>query len=378
MKFIIDSKTFSDAAKRASAVCEKTTSDYTECLKISTERNSALFSATSIDSFVSVFADADTIENGEMIFSVDYLPYIAKITDDMTVETDGETAIFSNGKKYITIPLWNGKTIDTPIFIPADAINIDKSLLLDTFKRFENFVCRQESRTVMCGFNLYGKNGKNQIVACDGYHAAMRTVDADFSKFNKTIPTKDAKKLAKIVNKKREESLDICIDSEKKWLEFLGKDFTFRCRIGEQSDYIDMERIFSAWDSAACFSVHADELSDVCADDVKILKKENKPMYAYLRGEKMVIQAPSVRPVNSDVIDIKNPLHIDELYGFNPQYILDCTKVFDEKEITVNANQSGWRMTDAEGLYNVCILPIRIKDSAGMAASCAEILEKLN
>lgn len=354
------------ANKVSKAIANKSVSPILECIRISTDGDYAIFTATDLDIGISVRVKCEVFEQGETcVIGKTFVEYANKLTDLDYVE-------LSSDEKQVKVKCGNFKfalstmnTKDFPKFqeendgcgfeISADAL---KEIISSTA-----FCCANDnSRPILRGC-LFEVNGNDlNVCALDGFRMALKTCNVSNIKgsIKSVIPARSLFELIRLIDEEK----TIRIVLEKGSLLLNTKDTTFTARL-LSGDFIRYQDLFAA-PYFTTVVVNKDTLLSSLERASIIAKSSNNIVHCIVDNNGMNLKTNSDFGLSDDTIDVEQNGNGINLY-FNYHYFIDCLKAIKDETIRIcfgKDNRSPFFVLPKEnGDYKYLILPVRVNVS---------------
>lgn len=374
MKIIVNAKEFANIIERAS-ICttEKSILDSLDCVQISAYNGKVTASASNLAEFVSIFFDAEIIEEGTVRVDLSNWKKLLKAAGRITIEsTESTIRVTGDKKKSETFTCQSDlpEIPCTPQGNPLFTAPVEE--LTEIFKNLQSCVSANESRPACCGYHIYGSSESDQVkfVAVDGFHLLRKTSDYLTSrKFDIVVPGSVNKSLAKIAGKSG--NLNIYVNG--KHTIFSGKDFTYVIRNIDAKALDENEAIPHS--SAGEFKVNAAEIAKISKDYAKTIGKSDitKSPLRLFAGESHVILGMSHNGyATTDEVGISDaymPNNDSRFRGYfmtmlNSAYAADIFGIFN-KDVTVKFDKAYTPLVVESDSYLGLLLPVREGDHDG-------------
>lgn len=373
MKVNFQCEDFKKAVDRALAVVPKRSSlAVLYSIKIATKDNCVIISATNTEAFIEISLEATVIESGVSFIQDDDIKKIYGLSGEVELSVSDEKVTIKNAKKKSSVA--NRDYAECEISFPEKSteqvMSISGRELIDTLSKLSCFLDLDNTNRLMTGYYFDGQ--KKRIVALEGHYFAFRNMDGVFCKDAKSlvIPGFTYTHLKKIVGIKY--NGDIKIYAGKKYVMFVGEDFTYWSRLID-GQYFDIDSLMkNNYDYK--FSLDAKEFGGLAKEYKKAIGANRIPMYMLYDNSNSSIHTGVVSQgyMTADVVegyDSRRSFGLSEdfLYGFNPEYIINTMALFDG-EITCKGtngtNTLGCKISPLifeSDAYTAFVLPVNLK-----------------
>lgn len=352
--------------KVAKAVATKSTTPVLEGIKISTDGEYAVFTATDLDIGIETRVKCEVFEQGEtVVVGKEFVEYANKLTelDYVDLDSDGKQVKVKCGKIKFAL-----STMDCKAF-PKIATALDGDgfvISTDDLKKVVGataFCCAtDEARPILkgCLFEVVGET--LNVCALDGFRLALKTckVGAVNGAVKSVIPARSLTELLRLIGD--EKSVRIVLSKNTLSIKMDDTIFTARLLNG---DFVNYNTLLGT-PSFATVKVVKDELLSAL-DRLSILaKSSNNVVRCVVENGTMTLTA------NSDLGNAEDTLEVDyddkkvDLH-FNYRYIVDCLKAIDDETVNLcfgkDERSPFFVQPTDNGDYKYLILPVRVNNA---------------
>jgi DNA polymerase-3 subunit beta len=237
-----------------------------------------------------------------------------------------------------------------------EEFNIDDKVLLEMIDKVSFAVSTDETRYVLTGVFLEGKEGKLRVVGTDGFRMALCRKDVENMKDFKgvIVPKRSLVEVQRMFE--NEGRIRIAIDE--KHVQFSSEKVTFISRILEGS-FPDYENVVPANKNVAV--AEKEQLLKGLKKVSTIIGRTEPIKVAFSPGT-MVIEAESDMGRAKEIIGIQYEGE-EMTMNFNVRFIMDVVQHIGEEKVCIKAPSTyGAVLLDGEGneWYKNIIMPIRV------------------
>lgn len=213
-------------------------------------------------------------------------------------------------------------------------------------------VSDKSPKPILNGIYFESKNGKLNLVGCDGYRMAWVKMDYE-NEFNFIVPKAHIKNVLSLCK-----SDDVHISCSKLNAIFKTDEFTIRSRLLEGT-YIAYESMFTKRGNIT--AINRQVLVESLKRAIINVEDRNKALLKFnINNKKMTITAESSLSKYMEEIelekDIIEPLDI----GFNGVYLMDCLKALDSEVLEFNFGTGLQPLIIEESDKSSLVLPVRM------------------
>lgn len=352
--------------KVAKAVATKSTTPVLEGIKIATDGEYAVFTATDLDIGIETRVKCEVFEQGEtVVVGKAFVEYANKLTEleYVYLESDGKQVKVKCGKAKFAL-----STMDVTAF-PKLTKDLDCDgfvISTDDLKKVVGataFCCAtDEARPILkgCLFEVVGET--LNVCAIDGFRLALKTCEVKETdgSFKVVIHGRSLTELLRLLGD--EKSVRIVLAKNTLSIKTDDTIFTARLLNGEFVNY----NALLATPTFSTVKVATDELLSAL-DRLSILaKSSNNVVRCVVENGTMTLTA------NSDLGNAEDTLEVDyddkkvDLH-FNYRYIVDCLKAIDDETVNLcfgkDERSPFFVCPTNNGDYKYLILPIRVNKS---------------
>lgn len=367
MKFTIFSKAFKEIIDRAAACADKKSKNpicgcveiyadkdqqtvHARCISIDRENNGAQSE---------VWANVDVSETGSAVVNLDDIKNIFNLKDKITVETDSEKLIASNGKKRSELGLAAAFEFPEFKYINNEFVfEADKEDFLDTLKKLSPFTADTDVKKIHTGYNV----DCGRICALDSHCLALREYPWISGKMpfngNITLPGRIFDDMRKISKNKQEESVVLYTDRESAMIQ--GSDFLYTFTL-LRGDFMKYDSVIPK-EKLCSFRVNANALGEIAKEYSGFLNAARLPMYlAYNDGNVYAVGlSPTYRTF--DILETGDEdIAQDYIQAFQAKFIKRTMDIFEDSAVRLEF--SGRKIDpmcfSGKDGYFALILPVR-------------------
>ena len=350
--------------KVAKAVATKSTNPVLEGIKIATDGEYAVFTATDLEIGIETRVKCEVFEQGEtVVVGKAFVEYANKLTELDYVElgSDGKQVKVKCGK--IKFALATMETANFPK-LQKDLDGDGFVVATEDLKRVVGataFCCAtDEARPILkgCLFEVVGDT--LNVCAIDGFRMALKTCEVcetDGGAVKCVIPARSLTELIRLLGD--EKTVKIVLTGGTLSIKTADTIFTARLLNGEFVNY-------NALLSTPTFStvkVATDELLSALDRSSILAKSSNNVVRCVVENGTMTLTA------NSDLGNAEDTLEVDYADNkvdvhFNYRYIVDCLKAIDDETVNLcfgkDGNSPFFVCPTNNGDYKYLILPVRV------------------
>lgn len=207
-------------------------------------------------------------------------------------------------------------------------------------------------KPILSGIYFDSKNGKLNLVGCDGYRMAWAKMNYE-NEFNFIVPKVSLKKVLSLCG-----NGDIEISCSKLNAVFKTEEFTIHTRLLEGT-YIAYETMFTKRGNVMAINRHT--ILEALKRALINVEDKNKALLKFnLENKKMTIMAASILSSYEEEVelekDIDEPLNI----GFNGVFLTDCLKALDSEVLEFNFGNGTQPLIIEEADKSSMVLPVRM------------------
>lgn len=342
MKVICDgSALLSAATKVSSAISTKTTSQVLECIKLKTEGENLILSATDTEIAIIQSLHADILVNGEAVvpgrYFVDLIKNIGSGHIQLFLESPEKINI-SYGDNEFSLQC-NAKD-DFPDINPIskqNSITMTQGEFCDMVAKTSFCVSTEDSRPVLKGCSLKVYGDMLRCVALDGYRLALcdKELIGKPSNIDAIVPVRALKEIARL-HEKDEAFFNICFDDKKIMVKAEYTTFISKLIEGE---FIRYENIIPK-DFETIGVINKKDL-DASLDRASILTRGIRTNIVTFDLANSILTIST----KSEIGKINEQIKINHdgekiKINFNPKYFTDITKILSDEFIKVKFNKN--------------------------------------
>lgn len=368
MKFKVNSEVFKQAAERVSVLVNKKSSIaycYSVKLKADADKQTVTATVNNMEELVDVIIPATVEESGYVYVDYDVLKRIFNIKGIVTISTDDKSLKCTNGKKSGICAIMKMEALD-------DQYSIDDNCYVTEVspEEFIPAVCNvaafSEPNSIKpANQGVYFDLTNGAIVALDGYRLMQYSIKHwDIAlKNNILVKSVFADHLKKIIGKDNVTPLKLYADD--KFFYVTTAYMRYRIRIMKE-EFVDYKRCIPS-KSIAKISFEDDGLVYNTVKEYADLAKGLKGIKVYtaveVKADEIVVGIRTPQYCTVDRLSIKNNENGTMITGYNPQYWLDCLKVYKQENLEPEYHFSGelTPVTITAGNYTYLLLPVRVE-----------------
>ena len=373
MKFQMYGREFKTIIDRIGGIVpKKTVLPILETIKITAYDKHVEFQATDTINYAAIEVYANVFENGEVRVSLSDLKKALAITDDLTITAkDGKLDIRSAKKSY-ELPCKDSYDDSWLQFPDTDNNNIllkqqEKNLV----KHLSVINCTratQQANTMMTSFFFDLINQK--IVTLDGHRIGIANIHGMFSpnRWNFAVDGSVYNCLKSLSGKSKDDEKYIEVYADKKYVKFIGEDYTYVTKIVE-GVFFDYKKIIDPCNNQSdyAYKLNPKELLKISKEYSKVITNDNRmPMIFYNENGNVATGIKMHDYKTSDIIEsVESEYGMDAQWsvGVNPYFITDACEAFTNiAEVCGNYNSRNPIMIK-DDIYEFLILPINITDN---------------
>ena len=367
MKIKIYGYDLAEAVNKVSkAVATKSTNPVLEGIKIATDGNYAVFTATDLDIGIETRVKCEVVEQGEtVVVGKAFVEYANKLTalDYVDLESDGKQVKVKCGKIKFALSTMDGKAF------PKIATDLDGNgfvISTEDLKRVvgaTTFCCAtDEARPILkgCLFEVVGET--LNVCALDGFRLALKTCEVKETDgaVKVVIPARSLTELLRLIG----DETSVRIMLAKGTLSIKTEDTIFTARL-LNGDFVNYNAILST-PTFSTVQVNKDELLSAL-DRLSIIAKSNNNVVRMVVGNNdLTMTAHSDLGNAEETISVK---HDEVQVGLhcNYKYLADCLKAIDDETVNLcfgKDDKSPFFVKPTNnGDYNYLILPVRVNNA---------------
>ncbi|WP_206458681.1 DNA polymerase III subunit beta [Anaerovorax sp. IOR16] len=327
-----------------------------ECLKGVLLKNNTLY-ANNLEMGMSAKLSVDTDE--EFIIP-------QKAIDMILSLPDGEVSITCDKNNSLTIKTKNIKnkfrSFSASEFPPMPyiegptdtSVGIDCEKLCQALNSVIYAVAINEAKPQMSGVLFEARDGKLNLVGCDGYRLAWAKIDYDVA-LNIIIPRETIQRLLQFSLKG-----NVSIFMNAKSSMFRMEEFSIYTRLLNGS-YIDYEKMYPTPSNSTIVNrnalVESVNRASICTDD-----KGKPKIILDIENDTMRISTTSAISDYSEEIRLEGPIDEPIRIGFNGRYLIDCLKSYDYEHIEMGFTGPQSPVVVGDNSLKSLVLPIRLNN----------------
>ena len=349
--------------KVAKAVATKSTNPVLEGIKIATDGEYAVFTATDLEIGIETRVKCEVFEQGEtVVVGKAFVEYANKLTELDYVElgSDGKQVKVKCGKVKFSLA-----TMETANFpkLQKDLDGDGFVVATEDLKRVVGataFCCAtDEARPILkgCLFEVVGET--LNVCAIDGFRVGLKTCEVceTDGAFKCVIPARSLTELIRLLGE--EKTVKIVPTGGTLSIKTANTIFTARLLNGE---FVNYNALLST-PTFTTVKVATDELLSALDRSSILAKSSNNVVRCVVENGTMTLTA------NSDLGNAEDTIEVDyadkkvDLH-FNYRYIVDCLKAIDDETVNLcfgkDGNSPFFVCPTADGDYKYLILPVRV------------------
>ena len=348
--------------KVAKAVATKSTTPVLEGIKIATDGDYAVFTATDMDIGIETRVKCEVVEQGEtVVVGKAFVEYANKLTelDYVDLASDGKQVKVKCGKIKFAL-----STMDGTAF-PKIATDLDGNgfvISTEDLKRVvgaTTFCCAtDEARPILkgCLFEVVGET--LNVCALDGFRLALKTCEVKETdgSFKVVIPARSLAEIIRLLGD--ENSVKIVLAKGTLSIKTANTIFTARLLNG---DFVNYNALLST-PTFATVQVNKDELLSALDRLSIIAKSKNNMVQVQSQDDTLVMHSHSDLGNAKETLAVKHD-GVQVAVHCNYKFIADCLKAIDDETVSIcfgKGNSSPFFVCPtANGDYKYLILPMR-------------------
>lgn len=353
--------------KVAKAVDTKAVNPILEGIRIATDGDYAVFTATDMDIGVETRVKCEVVESGAtVVVGKAFIEYASKLTalDYVEITADGKQLKAVCGKiKFALATMDETKFPKLNTDLDGNSITMAVADLKKAVGATAFCCATDEARPILkgCLFEVVGDT--LNVCAIDGFRMALKTCEVcetDGGAVKCVIPARSLTELIRLLGD--EKTVKIVLTGGTLSIKTANTIFTARLLNGEFVNY----NALLGTPTFSTVKVATDELLSAL-DRLSILaKSSNNVVRCVVENGTMTLTA------NSDLGNAEDTLEVDyadkkvDLH-FNYRYIVDCLKAIDDETVNLCFGKDGtspfFVCPTADGDYKYLILPIRVNNA---------------
>ena len=352
--------------KVAKAVATKSTNPVLEGIKIATDGEYAVFTATDLDIGIETRVKCEVVEQGEtVVVGKAFVEYANKLTelDYVDLASDGKQVKVKCGKVKFAL-----STIDGSAFpkltkdLDGDGFVISTEDLKKVVGATAFCCATDEARPILkgCLFEVVGET--LNVCALDGFRLALKTCEVKETdgSVKVIIPARSLTELLRLLG----DDTSVRIVLSRGTLSIKTDDTIFTARL-LNGDFVNYNALLKT-PTFATVKVGKDELLSALDRSAILAKSSNNTVRCVVENSTLTLTA------NSDLGNAEDALEVDyadnkvDLH-FNYRYLVDCLKAIDDDTINLcfgkDGNSPFFVQPTNNGDYNYLILPVRVNNA---------------
>lgn len=352
--------------KVAKAVATKSTNPVLEGIKIATDGEYAVFTATDLDIGIETRVKCEVFEQGEtVVVGKAFVEYANKLTelDYVDLASDGKQVKVKCGKVKFALATMDGSAFPK---LTKDLDGDGFVISTDDLKKVVGataFCCAtDEARPILkgCLFEVVGET--LNVCALDGFRLALKTcnVGAVNGAVKVVIPARSLTELLRLLGD--EKSVRIVLS--KGTLSIRTDDTIFTARL-LNGDFVNYNALLGT-PTFATLQVNKDELLSALDRLSIIAKSSNNVVRVVANNNALTMTAHSDLGNAEELLEVKHDGVQVGLYC-NYKYLADCLKAIDDDTINLCFGKDDrspfFVQPTNNGDYNYLILPVRVNNA---------------
>ena len=344
------------------AIPGKTTMMILECVVIEVKDNQIKLIANDLQLGIETLIDGEIKQEGSVAVGAKvFFEIIRKLPSDnvsITVDEDYHMNISCGKAKFNIMAKATDEFPYLPNIVKDKNVNISQFTLKDIIRQTVFSISDNENAKVMTGELFEIHDSELKVVSLDGHRISIRKVklNQSYDDVSVIIPGKTLIEISKIINGGMDDEVSIFFTDKHVLFEF--EDTIVLSRLIE-GEYYKIDKMLST-DYETKVTVNKREMLE-CIDRSTLLLKESdkKPVIIDVQDDYMKFAMNSAIGSMDEDIDASKEGK-DILIGFNPRFLMDALRVFDEDEITmymINPKAPCF-IRDQEETYIYLILPV--------------------
>lgn len=370
MKFKVNSEIFKQAAERVSVLVNKKSSIaycYSVRLKADVDKQTVTATVNNMEELVDVIIPATVEESGYVYVDCDVLKRVFSIKGYITISADGNNLKCTNGKKSGICA-----TMELQSLADQYSINDDHFVTAVSTEEFISVICNvgkfADCKSVKpSGQCIYFDLHNAAVVASDGYRMMMYSTkhwDIKAALASDILVKADmADHLKKIIDRNKD---NIKLYADDKYFYVTTAWLRYRVRQVKETFFDYRKALPSSF--IATVSLNDNELMyDTVKEYTDLTKglKGIKSIYTAveLKEDEMIVGIRTPQYCTVDRLSIKNNENGAMITGYNPQYWLDCLKVYKQERLVPEYHFCGELspVTITAGNYTYLLWPVRVE-----------------
>lgn len=342
MKFKCNTKNFSNAIKLVSKTVanKKTTTmlPILEGIKIKTEDNKLIISATNIDIFIEKIIEADVIEQGEtVVISKIFDDFLAKISSVASIEVENidKKLLINYNENQTELMCEDAKAFPTMQQVEnGDTFKIYADKLRTVLEKTLFCASQDNSRPILKGALIELNEDKLAVVTLDGHRLAYGETEVLESQgeIKKVIPSKNLAELIKALDNDKQ-IVTVKIHSNNILFDIGDTKITM---IELQGDYVDYKKVLPKVSNTTLI-IEKDKLLETL-ERTNVFAKEHSANYIKIRIEDsdVLITSNSTQGKVKEKIKAQNSGTTNELeVAFNNRYLIEPIKIINTDYVCI-------------------------------------------
>ena len=346
------------------AVPSKTTMSILECILIDASSGEIKLTGNDMELGIETTVNGEILEHGKIALD-------AKLFSEITRRVSSQNAVVtieSDDKFNTTISCENsvfniqGRDGDEFSYIPYieknKYISLSQFTLKEVIQQTIFSISPNDSNKMMAGELFEVNENQLKVVSLDGHRISIRnvTLKDHYENTKVIVPGKTLSEISKILGGDNEKEVLIYFSTNHILFEFDQTIVVSRLIEGE---YFRINQMLSS-DYETKVTINKKEFLD-CIERATILIRENdkKPLILNVGDNSMELKLnSSFGSMNAELMIHKTGKDI--MIGFNPKFLIDALRVFDDEEINIYMMnpKSPCFIKDEEGNYIYLILPV--------------------
>ena len=352
--------------KVAKAVATKSTNPVLEGIKIATDGDYAVFTATDLDIGIETRVKCEVVEQGEtVVVGKAFVEYANKLTelDYVDLESDGKQVKVKCGKIKFAL-----STMDGTAF-PKIATDLDGDgfvIATEDLKRVVGataFCCATDkARPILkgCLFEMVGET--LNVCSLDGFRLALKTCEVKETDgaVKVVIHARSLTELLRLLG----DDTSVRIVLAKGTLSIKTEDTIFTARL-LNGDFVNYKALLST-PTFAMVQVDKDELLSALDRLSIIAKSHNNIVRLHSQNQNFLMWSKSDLGEAEEMLEVKHDGAQVGLYC-NYKYLADCLKAIDDETVNLCFGKDDrspfFVQPTNNGDYNYLILPVRVNNA---------------
>ena len=319
------------------AVPSKTTMPILECILIDATTDIIKFTANDMELGIETVVEGDIVQKGVVAIDAKiFSEIVRKLPDnEVVIECDSnlQTTITCEKAKFNI----SSKSGDDFSYLPyvekTDMITLSQFTLKEIIRQTIFSIADNDSNKLMTGELFQIQDNVLKVVSLDGHRISIRKTELknNYQPRKVVVPGKTLMEVSKILSGEAESEVNISFTNNHIVFEFDNTVVVSRLIEGE---YFKIDQMLSS-DYETKVKINKREFLN-CIDRATLLIKEGdkKPIIINILDDVMELKIKSqIGSMDEEIMIAKEGR--DLLIGFNPKFLIDALRVFDDEEVTL-------------------------------------------